>query len=282
MKERNKPITELLLRLQGMDVSKYDDIFLNKILQKRIAETHCESEKDYYTLLTQNSKEIKLFGDSLQISYSEFFRNSLSFAVLEHILLPSLASRKLKNKSKEIRIWSAACASGQEAYSLAILLEEFKQNYSEAFNYRIFATDQSETQLSIARIGQYEKSALNFMTMKRINQWFIKQGNIYSIKPELKEKIDFSFFDLLNEQIASPSVSIYGDFDLVVSANLLFYYKPEYRKIILNKISNALDEDGFLVCGETERDICMKYNLKEIFPHSAIFSKDLFHKAFKL
>ena len=273
MKDKNKTITQLLLRLQGMDVSKYDDVFLYKILQQRIAETLCETEATYYALLEQHTEEVKLFGEALQINYSEFFRNSLTFAVLEHIIFPSLMIKKKTHKNKEIRIWSAACASGQEAYSLAILLEELKLRHSEKFNYRIFATDQSEIHLKHARSGNYEKSALNMLSVKRINQCFVKHGDTYSIKAELKEKIDFSVFDLLNEQLASPSVSIYGDFDLVVAANLLFYYKPEYRKKILNKICNALNDEGFLICGETEREIYLNNNLMEVFPHSAIFRK---------
>ena len=112
MKETNKNISRLLIQAHGIDVSIYEDSFLNKKLQRRIIETHCNSMEEYYTLLEQNTKEVKHLIDSLQNNYSEFFRNSLTFAVIEHIVLPSIVLKK--KKRKEIRIWSAACAQGQE------------------------------------------------------------------------------------------------------------------------------------------------------------------------
>jgi len=118
MTEQNKHITELILQSSGIDLDKYDDSFLNKSIQKGVTETHCDSVGKYCSFLEQNIDERDYFIDSLQISYSEFFRNSLTFAVLERIILPSLIHNK---NSKEIRIWSSACALGQEAYSLAKL-----------------------------------------------------------------------------------------------------------------------------------------------------------------
>jgi len=271
MKEKNKIICELLLRLHGIDVSKFDVLFLNKSFQKRITETHCESTEEYYNLLENNPKEGKTFIETLHISYSEFFRNPLTFSVLERIILPSLVLKKKNTKLKELRIWSAACAGGQEAYSLAILMEELKNGNNEKIKYRIFATDQSESQLTEARNGQYNPSALDNVNMKRTRQWFNKQGEIYSVKPELKENIDFSVFDLFSKQFSSPPVSIFGDFDLIVCANLLFYYKPEFREVILEKTGKCIAKGGYLITGETEREIFMNYNYHEVYPHSAIF-----------
>lgn len=259
----------------GNDVSRYDVTFLNKLLQKRIAETHCESVDDYCHLLEQNSNEEAIFADSLHNSYTEFFRNPLTFAVLERIVLPALFHKKNNTKNKEIRIWSAACAAGQEAYSLAMLLEDLKDIKVEGINYRIFATDQCEAQVEEARKGTYSVAALNNMNLKRVSQWFTKRGDTYSVKQELKKNIDFSVFDLFSEQFSSPPSSIFGDFDLVVCANLLFYYKPEFQKVIVEKAGNCLANNGYLVVGETERDILIKHNYQEVFPQSGIFQKKI-------
>ena len=270
MKKTNKHITELLIRTINIDVSKYDDSFLNNSLQKRISETLCSSEEDYFILLEQNSKEREIFIDSLQISYTEFFRNTLTFAVLENIVLPGLIQKIKNSKRREIRIWSAACATGQEAYSLAMLFEEQNKGDANKFDYRIFATDQSETQIDEAKKGEYHLSALNNLTMKRLDEWFTKHDDTYTIKPELKAHIDFSVFDLLNGQYSSPPASIFGDFDLIVCANLLFYYKPEFRKRIFETISSSLVKDGYLVTGEAESKILTNYYYYEVFPQSAI------------
>jgi chemotaxis methyl-accepting protein methylase len=266
-------IINLILEKQGVDVSKYDDVFLDKAIQRRIEETISYSSEEYYSLLEKNKKERTNFLDSLHICYSEFFRNPLTFAVLENIILPSLILDKNKSKRKNIRVWSAACAAGQEAYSVAMLFEELINDISEKSAYRIFVTDQCEDQLNKAVIGQYDDSELNNLTLKRVKQWLIKQGNVYAVKPELKKNIDFSVFDLFDEKLSSPAASIFGDFDIVFCSNLLFYYKPEFRKMILAKVGNSLKEGGYIIVGESERDILFDYNYKEVFPHSAIFMK---------
>jgi len=159
-----------------------------------------------------------------------------------------------------------------------MILEELQTSTGEKLNYRIFASDRSELQVNEARNGQYSAYALNNVNLKRVNQWFTKHrsvgrqdGEMYTIKPELREKIDFSVFDLLSEQLSSPSASIFGDFDLVFCANLLFYYKSEYRKLILEKITNSLSKGGFIITGEAEREIMINHNCHEVFPNSSIF-----------
>ena len=271
MKERDKTIIELILQTQGIDLSKYEDQFLNKIIQKRMTETLCESEGSYYRYVEQSQGEGEIFLKSLEISYTEFFRNPLTYSVLEKIIIPSLVLGKARGNRNEIRIWSAACAGGQEPYSLAMLLNEFSSGHGEKLNFRIFATDQSMSQIDEAQLGEYPASALNGLTLKRVNQWFTRQGNTYSVKPEIRELIEFSVFDLLSEEFSCPPTSIYGDFDLIVCANLLFYYKPEQQQKIIKKTSHCLSSNGYLITGETERDILMKSGLQEVYPQSAIF-----------
>jgi len=266
-------ITNLLKHLNGIDVSKYNASFLNKSLQKRITETHCNSAEEYSSFMQNNNEEAKILIDSLQISYSEFFRNPVTFAVLERIILPSLILKKKNTKHKEIRIWSAACAAGQESYSLAILLDELVTTDKNKISYRIFATDQSEEQIKAAQKGKYSATALNNLNFKRLKQWFSIQDDTYSVKPELKKNIDFSTFDLFSKQLGCPPTSIFGDFDLVICANLLFYYQPKYQKIILEKTTCCIAKEGYIIVGEAERDILMKHHYQEVFTQSGIFQK---------
>lgn len=278
MKDKTDHITKLFLKLKAIDLSIYDDTFLYKSLQKRITETKCNSEKEYYSYLEQNKNEAKVFINSLHIAYSEFFRNPLTFAVLEQIILPSLVLQKKNSKQKEIRIWSAACASGEEVYSMAILLEEYISNNREKIKYRLFASDQNESHLKLAQKGVFSDHVINNLQLNRLNRWFSKLPQVgkhstgsYSVKPELNKHIDFSVFDLFNEQLSFPHASIFGNFDLVLCANLLFYYKPELQNKILEKVSKSLTSDGYLVVGETERNILINNNYHEVYPQSAIF-----------
>jgi len=271
MNELIKSMTHHFVEHLGIDISKYDEAFLMKTLRRRMKETTFESEAAYYSHVEQSQTESNIFLNSLQISYTEFFRNTLTFSVLEKIIIPSIIQNKLTSGRNEIRVWSAACASGQETYSLAMLLHEFRNGSSGKINFRIFATDQSELQIKEAQKGQYPESALNSLMLKRVNRWFTKHGETYIVNPELKENIEFSVFDLLNDKFSCPPASIFGDFDLIVCANILFYYQPEFQNKIIKKTRNCLSDNGYFITGETERDILNQYGFQEIYPQSAIF-----------
>jgi len=143
--------------------------------------TACVSPDDYCAHLEQNPAEGKLFQNSLQNHFSQFFRNPLTFAVLEGVILPELIQRKKQKQRSEIRIWSAGCAAGQEACSLAILLEEALGNIGPGLTYRIFATDLDESQLEQARDGYYPAAALDNMSLKRTRTWFTPQDEGYRV-----------------------------------------------------------------------------------------------------
>lgn len=274
MKSHAYHIHDIFLSLEGMDVAQYDETFLLNSANRRFSETNCASIEDYLELLENSELERMTYFDNLQIGYSTFFRNALTFDTLEKIILPELVSNVRKNNTKDLRIWSAACAAGQEAYSIAMLIEE-EMACSEKgkCNCLIFATDRDEEQIETARRGQYAYHSLENVKLKQLDKWFNKYGNTYFIKPELKVNINFSVFDLFDKNYSSPPSSIFGHFDLIFCANLLFYYKENHRRTILDKITGAMSDNGYLVTGETERDILKKLHFREIYPHSAIFRK---------
>lgn len=261
---------DLLKKQHAIDVSMYDESFMNKTIMQSAENAGCRTFEDFSHILAESKKEVQKFTDSLQISYSEFFRNPLTFSVLERILLPEIIFNKRNKKNKEIRIWSAACAGGQETYSIAILLEGFN-NGNERIEYRIFGTDQDEAQINKARIGEFDIASIGNVTQSQVKQWFIRHGNNYAVIQELKKNIEFSVFDLFNEQYSSPPESIFGGFDIIICANLLFYYNNESRRIIIDKIRGALAENGLVITGEAEREILMNFEFKETYPHSCVF-----------
>ncbi|MEA4935643.1 Chemotaxis protein methyltransferase [bioreactor metagenome] len=272
MSKPEEHITDIFLKYMGINVSKYDDAFLTNTLQKRVNESGCRSVDEYIDLLHQSEFETKILIDSLQISYSSFFRNPLTYDVLDKLILPRIIEQRKNNKNNHIRVWSAACAAGQEPYSLAMLFEESLRCREKNNCYRIFATDRDEQQINLAKIGHYHVSALENMPLKMVNKWFKRLGEIYTIKQELKKQIEFSVFDLFDDNFSSPPSSIFGGFDIVFCANILFYYKPAYRKTIIKKIASSMTREGFLITGDTERDILIGNNFKEVYPRSAIFS----------
>ncbi len=266
-------IVKIMRVKHGGDISRYDESFLLKSVEKRMAATSRATMAEYCTYLSEDNGEAEAFLRSLNITYSEFFRNPLTFAVLEQRVLPRLIEKKLESGSAEIRIWSAGCAAGQEVYSVAILLDELLLARQISLAYRIFATDIAETALSSARNGVYDAAAVQNVQLKHIRSSFSEQNGSYTIARRIRERIEFSFYDLLDERSTSPPGSIYGDFDLVFCSNLLFYYTPAIRKFILNKVCHSLSDGGYLVTGEAERSILETINLDEISPMSGIYQK---------
>ncbi len=269
MKSRNKIISDAIFKLYQLDISNYDDTFLHTSTTKRMIETNSKSIEEYLKLFETESTEIGLFVEALQVNYSEFFRNTLTFSILESIIIPELV-QKHTDKS-EIRIWSAACASGQEVYSVSMILNEYLTEKQTEF--RIFSTDIALNQVEAAKNGKYNISALGNVSLRRLNRWFEKQDGNYGVKNILKEKIEFSTFDLLNKQYNCPPTSIFGGFDLIFCSNVLFYYKPEIRKKIIDKLGKSLSTQGYLITSETERDILCQQKFHEVYPQSGIFKK---------
>ena len=271
MNKAEEHIADIYMQYSEVNVARYDDTFLKNTLQKRIEESGCGSVDEYLLLLTRNELESKILVDSLQISYSSFFRNPLTYNILGKLILPGLIDQKINSKNNQIRIWSAACAAGQEAYSIAMLFEELRKCNVNNHCYQIFATDRDENQINMAKKGHYHVSALDNVGLKMVNKWFRRLGEIYTVKTELKKHIEFSVFDLLDTTLSSPPSSIFGGFDIIFCANVLIYYKAPFRKIIMNKMAGAMARGGFLITGETEREILLSNNFREVYPRSAIF-----------
>ena len=255
-----------------LDISVYESSFLHKALERRCVSVGASDLAQYIRSLADTRAEADALYQSLSITYSEFFRNPLTFALLEQLLLPRLVERKAGGG--EIRIWSAGCAAGQEAYSLAILLGKHFRSSTRAVRYRIFATDSSQSALLAAEDGIYNPEALQNIPLKYVHAHFERRGDLYVINPELKNHIVFSHYDLLDTESDNPPESIYGNFDMVFCSNLLFYYRMELRQFILNKVVHSLDDQGYLVTSEAEREFAASaWGLRTIVPPAAIFQK---------
>ncbi|MCX6089475.1 MAG: hypothetical protein NTX88_03675 [Candidatus Atribacteria bacterium] len=228
----------------------------------------------YLEHLAQDREEAEALFRSLSIGYSEFFRDPLTFALLEQVVLPGLAEKKEKTGRGEIRVWSAGCAAGQEAWSVAILLEEMAAARGKPLPYRIFATDLSPAELTVARTGVYDAVGLQNVRWRHLHTYFTRKEERYTLVPRLRDRVDFSAYDLLDGYSVCPPVSVYGDFDLVLCCNLLFYYRPEIRSAILEKVQGCLAPGGYFVTGETEGGIVKESGgLRAVAPPPAVFQK---------
>ncbi len=271
MKEPLAEFASVIRQTNGADVSSFDEAFLLRAVDKRRSVVGEPTADAYLERLRGEPPVAEAFFASLHIGYSEFFRNPLTFAVLEQVVLPRLCDAAEK---PELRIWSAGCASGEEPYSVAILLDELVAARGRELRYRIFATDRCEAGLATARLGVYGAAAVRNVRKGHLERCFTRVGDAYSISPRLQAQVDFSVYDLLDASTTCPPVAIYGGFDLVLCCNLLLYYRQDVRRFVVDKLHRGLGPGRYFVTGETERAMVEAAGgFLAVVPPAAVFRK---------
>ncbi len=240
----------LLGRRCREDLSRYSSSFLALSLERHVARQGGDVE-GYLSRLESDPGEADDLLSSLDIHFSEFFRDPLAFALLERRVVPGLLAQA---PGREVRVWCTACSAGQEAYSLAMLFLEAAAEAARPPAFRIFATDVSEPQLELARRAEYEAAVLRQVRLGRVERWFTREGSRYRPVPEVRAQVDFSRHDLLDGATLCPQASIFGGFDLILCCNLLYYFSAEAQQRVLGRLRACLAPAGYLVTGEVERE----------------------------
>lgn len=256
------------------DLSAFDDGFLEASLRKRAAAVAGGDAAGYVDRLDGDGDEARALVASLSVGYSEFFRDPLTWAVLERLILPELLRAHAASGRGELRVWSAACASGEEAWSAAVLLEEATRQADAEMPYRVFATDSCAPVLDAARLGEYEAESVRNIRHGQLERHFERRGTAFRVATGLRAHLDFSAYDLLDECSTCVPASIYGDFDLILLCNVLLYYRADARRLILGKAARCLASRGFLVTGEAEREIVRHAGgFSAVLSPAAVFSR---------
>ena len=245
-------ILSLLYLSKKIDLCGSELDFLHRRISRRMSVTNTNNHQEYLEYLQHNSEEFEALQDILTINVSHFFRNAFTFEYLDKIIIPKIINEKLKTANPTLRIWSAGCSTGEEAYSIGILIDNYIRKNNIKLNVNIFATDIDQKSLLKAKKGEYLIDSLKETKLEIAQNYFSKVDEKYSIIPRIKKMIHFSNFDLLNNQQYAPEESIYGDFDLIFCRNVLIYFNKEYQEIIFNKLHRSMNSSGFLILGEVE------------------------------
>jgi len=225
---------------------------LERRISKRIIFTGYNSFDDYYQYLITHDKEIDKLVNVLTINVSSFFRDPLIWESLNKSILPELIEHKKGKKEESLRIWSAGCSSGEEPFSLAILLNEKLEQEEIHFDTHIFATDIDAEILQKAKQSIYNYDSVKLTKLEFINKYFTENKENYELNSNIREMVKFSFFDLLDEKKYTPPGSVFGNFDIVLCRNVLIYFRLEFQKRIFTKLHRALNRGGYLILGEAE------------------------------
>lgn len=254
-------------------VNNFDKNLITNTIINRLRNSKFACQEEYLKFLDNDKSEADQLFFSFYITYSEFFRNKFTFAILEKQILPNLFNNKRESKDKEIKIWSAAAASGQEAYSISILLYELKSLFNNNLSYSIHATDIIEDEVRKAQSGAFHAQTLDNVPFSFIKKHFISENDHFTVKSHIKKDITFSIFDLTNPDYIVPNNCVFGCYDIIFCSNVIMYYSPQVRKNIIEKLLYTLCDDGYIICDEAEIAIFQSLNLKQAYPNSAIFKK---------
>lgn len=240
-----------VLRLTGLDLSSYKEKQMKRRITSLANRNGYSKLVEYFELINSNREKFDEFINFLTINVSEFFRNPEQWKVTEEIIFPNFLK-----KNQDIKIWSAACSTGEEPYTMAMILYKLGVPFNKI---NIVATDIDDAALEKAKKGLYSKSSLKNVPNDLENKFFEKlDDGKYSISSQIKNSIKFKKHNLLKDKY-------FDGFDLIVCRNVMIYFTDEAKDIIYQKFSDCLKNDGILFVGSTEQIISpQKFNLKPL------------------
>ena len=246
-------INQILLQVRsatGHDFSLYKKSTIGRRIERRMAKHDIESAAVYARYLKENPAEVQALFRELLINVTSFFRDPEAFVALKQTILPPLLSGKPEGYA--FRVWVAGCASGEEAYSIAMvlseLMDEIKARHGQELNIQIYATDLDDEAIAVARAGRYPPNIVQDVTPERLRRFFIKdQGNDggYKVKKDVRDMVVFAVQNVVKDP---PFTKL----DLLSCRNLMIYLEPELQNRLIPNFHYALKPDGVLFLSASE------------------------------
>ena len=238
-----RPIVTLLRAHTGHDFSNYKEQTIARRVRHRMHVLQMDEVSAFLDRLRQDSREVTLLFQDLLIGVTNFFRDPEAFAALEHEVIPHLFEGK--GADHTVRVWVPGCATGEEAYSIAILLRECASKTRGAPKLQLFASDIDEHALNVARLGRYPATIAKDIPAPRLERHFLREDGSYRIATDLREICLFSLHNLLRDPPFSK-------LDLISCRNLLIYLNGELQDQVIPLFHYALEQNGFLFLGTSE------------------------------
>ena len=262
-----RELAERLRARSGLNLLGYKERYARRRIAVRLRARRCPRLENYLQLLEREPAEWDHLVAALSINVSSFFRNPETFAVIGNRLLPQAIQWRKRHQEPRLRLWSAGCAEGEEAYSLAIVLREDFPGPLATMAVSILATDIDEDSLALARAGLYPESRLSDLPPGLRDKHFRPQEGRWKIRRRIVSRMSFARLDLLSQ--AGPP-----DLDLIVCRNVLIYLSREEQERILAGFYRSLRPEGFVVLGKTESLVGgLRRSLLPVLPRERIYQK---------
>ncbi len=236
-------ICEIVHQKTNHDFKHYKTSTLLRRIQRRMQVLHLTTVQEYLDHLTEIPEECEILFNELLINVTNFFRDKSAFESLKTEVLSKLLSEE--RGDKKVRIWVAGCSTGEEAYSIAILIREILETLPRRPEVQIIATDIDDTALNVARRGIYPATIVEHVSAERLSKYFIKRAGKYHIAKELRELCLFSVHNLIND----PPFS---QLDLISCRNVMIYLGGHLQKKLFPVFHYALRANGYLFLGNSE------------------------------
>jgi two-component system CheB/CheR fusion protein len=229
------------------DFSLYKKSTLFRRIERRMSVHQIDKIASYVRFLQENPKELDILFKELLIGVTNFFRDTLVWEKMKNVILPGLF--KEMSSGYVLRAWIVGCSTGEEAYSLAMVFKEAveKLEKDKKISLQIFATDIDVDAIDIARKGIFNSNILADVSPERINRYFTKNGNVYTIKTNISEMILFAPHNVIKDP---PFTKL----DILTCRNLLIYMEPELQKELMNLFHYSLNVGGVMMLGSSENE----------------------------
>lgn len=233
-----------LIRNQtGHDFSLYKKNTICRRVERRMQMHQIKNMADYVGFLQKNEQEVTTLTKELFIGVTSFFRDPDAYDILQQKILPNFLNQKPDDYI--LRVWVPGCSTGEEAYSMAIIIQECLDNISHHINVQIFGTDINESAIDIARRGVYLSNINVDVNPDRLKRFFIKEDDNYRVRKSIREMLVFAPHNVIKDP---PFTKL----DILSCRNLLIYFGPELQKKILPSFHYSLKEDGIMFLGPSE------------------------------
>jgi len=236
-------ILDLVHERSGIDFSHYKRPTIIRRISRRIALTNTLTLGNYLNYLNQHPEEIEVVGKEFLIGVTKFFRDVEAYDVLAEDVIQNLVNSK--NVSAQLRIWVAGCSSGEEAYSIAILVREHMDTVKKELEVKIFASDIDRDALEFAGKGLYPSSSFTDVSEERLNTYFVQEEGKYRVNQRIRRMVIFAPHNVANDPPFSR-------IDLVSCRNMLIYLNPVLQKKVIKKFHYSLLIGGYLFLGSSE------------------------------
>lgn len=239
---------KLIYDESGITFSATNRAILESRLKERLREKQINRVADYYTLLLGDKEELKRMLDSVTTNLTRFFRNQPHFDALENYVIPEILKIKKERGDTRIRVWSAGCSTGEEPFTLAMIL---KDKLPPTITAEIVASDLSLKSLMVGKAGFYPESRIAGIPDAYIARFFERKNNGFQVKDELMKMIRFDYHNLIND-------SGQRNVDILFCRNVLIYFDEPAQKAVIDRFWDAMAGKAYLFIGHSESLFGMK------------------------